>query len=65
MSSTATGSNANNVKTMNGIDSWNGAISKCSFTNTEAIPWIKITMKASTLIDKVVLIPPLGGILST
>lgn len=62
MSSTFTGSDANNLKWTDGIDAYNGTVSKCSFTNTEANPWIKITMKASTLIDKIVLLPPLGGI---
>lgn len=62
MSSIATGSSPNNIKTMDGIDSWNGTASLCSITNTETAPWIRITMKASSTIDKIVLIPPLGGV---
>lgn len=64
MSSIAPGSRASNLLITKFIDAYNGIVSKCSFTNTENNPWISIMMKSSTPIDKIVLLPPLGGIFS-
>ncbi len=61
MSSVAPGSNASNLLITKFIDAYNGTVTKCSFTNIENSPWISIMMKSSTFIDKIVLLPPLGG----
>ena len=62
MSSVFAGSSSTFVTKKTFIGSYVGSSAVCSYTNTELNPWIKITMKASTIIDKVVLLPPVGGL---
>ena len=59
MSSTAAGSSASFVLTMGYIDAWNGNTNLCATTNSENYPSVTITMKAQTLINQVVLVPPI------
>ena len=59
MSSTAAGSSASFVLTMGYIDAWNGNTNLCATTNSEDYPSVTITMKAQTLINQVVLVPPI------
>jgi hypothetical protein len=58
MSTVAAGSSPNFVLTMGYIDAFNGNSNLCSTTNTENYPSVTITMKAQTLIRKIVLVPP-------
>ena len=41
------------------IDAWNGNTNLCATTNSEDYPFVTITMKAQTLINQVVLVPPI------
>ena len=59
MSSTAAGSSASFVLTMGYIDAWNGNTNLCATTNSEDYPSVTITLKAQTLINQVVLLPPI------
>jgi hypothetical protein len=58
MSSIAAGSSQNLVLTMGYIDAWNGNTNLCSTTNTEDYPSITMRMKAQTVLNRIVLVPP-------